>query len=72
MATQPDDKGKLEVAVRILGNELVALKMEVDDFKMKWLLISHSQQLIHYTYRFKAHKNSPTLPYINIYTSILS
>ena len=34
----PDDKGKLEVAVRILGNELVALKMEVDDFKMKWLV----------------------------------
>ena len=33
-----DDKGKLEVAVRILGNELVALKMEVDDFKMKWLV----------------------------------
>ena len=36
---QPDDKGKLEVAVRILGNELVALKMEVDDFKMKWMLL---------------------------------
>ena len=35
---QPDDKGKLEIAVRILGNELVALKMEVDDFKMKWLV----------------------------------
>ena len=36
---QPDDKGKLEIAVRILGNELVALKMEVDDFKMKWLVL---------------------------------
>ena len=35
---QPDDKGKLEIGVRILGNELVALKMEVDDFKMKWLV----------------------------------
>ena len=34
-----DDKGKLEIAVRILGNELVALKMEVDDFKMKWLVL---------------------------------
>ena len=34
-----DDKGKLEIAVRILGNELVALKMEVDDFKMKWLVV---------------------------------
>jgi hypothetical protein len=35
---QPDDKGKLELAVRILGNELVAFRMEVDDFKMKWLV----------------------------------
>ena len=34
-----DDKGKLEIALRILGNELVALKMEVDDFKMKWVVI---------------------------------
>jgi hypothetical protein len=32
-----DDKGKLEVSVRILGNELIALRMDVDDFKMKWL-----------------------------------
>tara|TARA_B100000902_G_C26954653_1_gene737534 strand:- start:137 stop:328 length:192 start_codon:yes stop_codon:yes gene_type:complete len=32
-----DDKGKLEVSVRILGNELVAIRMDVDDFKMKWL-----------------------------------
>jgi len=34
-----DDKGKLEVSVRILGNELIALRMDVDDFKMKWLAI---------------------------------
>ena len=34
-----NDTGKLEVAVRILGNELVALKMTVDDFKMKWLVL---------------------------------
>jgi|TARA_B100000900_G_scaffold383682_1_gene371841 hypothetical protein len=34
---ESDDKGKLEVSVRILGNELVALRMDVDDFKMKWL-----------------------------------
>ena len=34
-----DDKGKLEVSVRILGNELVALRMDVDDFKMKWLFV---------------------------------
>ena len=35
---QSDDKGKLEIGVRILGNELVALKMVVDDFKIKWLI----------------------------------
>jgi hypothetical protein len=34
-----DDKGKLEVSVRVLGNELVALKMVVDDFKMKWMVL---------------------------------
>ena len=36
---QNDDEGKLEIAVRVLGNELVAMKMTVDDFKMKWLVI---------------------------------
>lgn len=34
-----DDKGKMEIQLRVLGNELVAIKMSVDDFKMKWLLI---------------------------------
>ena len=38
MANQPDDTGKLEVSVRVLGNELIGLKMVVDDFKMKWLV----------------------------------
>ena len=37
--SKPDDQGKLEVAVRVLGNELIALKMTVDDFKMKWLIL---------------------------------
>ena len=32
MADAPDEKGKLEVSVRILGNELIALEMNVDDF----------------------------------------
>jgi|TARA_B100000780_G_C21028395_1_gene412286 hypothetical protein len=35
---EQDEKGKIEIALRVLGNELVALKMEVDDFKMKWLI----------------------------------
>ena len=37
--TNVDDKGKMEIQLRILGNELVAIKMAVDDFKMKWLCI---------------------------------
>jgi len=37
--SETDDKGKLEVSVRILGNELIALRMDVDDFKMKWLVM---------------------------------
>ena len=34
-----NDEGKLEIVVRVLGNELLAMKMIVDDFKMKWLVI---------------------------------
>ena len=37
MSEGADDKGKLEVSVRVLGNELIAIRMDVDDFKMKWL-----------------------------------
>jgi len=33
------DDGKLELSIRILGNELIAIKMEVNDFKMKWLVV---------------------------------
>ena len=34
-----EDEGKLELSVRILGNEIIGFKMVVDDFKMKWLVI---------------------------------
>ena len=34
-----DDEGKLELAVRILGNEIIGFQMIVDDFKMKWMLL---------------------------------
>jgi hypothetical protein len=37
-----NDEGKLEIVVRVLGNELLAMKMIVDDFKMKWLVIGVS------------------------------
>ena len=37
MADKED--GKLELSIRILGNELIAIKMEVNDFKMKWLIV---------------------------------
>ena len=33
------DEGKLELSLRILGNEIVGFKMMVDDFKMKWLVM---------------------------------
>ena len=33
-----DNTGKMEVAIRVLGNELIAMKMVVDDFKVKWLI----------------------------------
>lgn len=32
-------EGKMEISLRVLGNELVGIKMVVDDFKMKWALI---------------------------------
>ena len=32
-------EGKMEISLRVLGNELIAFKMIVDDFKMKWALI---------------------------------
>lgn len=37
----PNDtpEGKFELALRILGNEVLGLQMKVDDFKMKWLII---------------------------------
>ena len=37
--TQKEDEGKLELSVRILGNEIIGFKMVVDDFKMKWMLL---------------------------------
>ena len=33
------DEGKFELAIRVLGNELIALKIAVDDFKMKWVVV---------------------------------
>ena len=38
MAEKEDNTGKMEVSLRILGNELVGIKMVVDDFKVKWLV----------------------------------
>lgn len=39
MADTKNEDGKLELSIRVLGNELIAIKMEVNDFKMKWLII---------------------------------
>ena len=32
-------EGKMEMSIRVLGNELVGFKIVVDDFKMKWLVM---------------------------------
>jgi hypothetical protein len=37
--SESDNEGKIELAVRVLGNELIAFRMIVDDFKMKWLIV---------------------------------
>lgn len=34
-----EEEGKLELSLRILGNEIIGFKMLVDDFKMKWMLL---------------------------------
>ena len=36
MAEKEDNTGKMEVSLRILGNEQVGIKMVEDDFKVKW------------------------------------
>ena len=36
---QTEDEGKVEMALRILGNEIIGFKMTVNDFKMKWMLL---------------------------------
>ena len=38
MAKQEQSDGKLELSLRILGNEIIGFKMVVDDFKLKFLL----------------------------------
>lgn len=32
-------EGKMELSLRVLGNEFIGIKMVVDDFKMKWAMI---------------------------------
>ena len=34
-----EDEGKVEMSLRILGNEIIGFKMTVNDFKMKWMLL---------------------------------
>jgi hypothetical protein len=38
----PDDltpEGKMELQFRVLGNEMIGIRMIVDDMKMKWVAI---------------------------------
>jgi len=39
MNKEEDNDGKLELSLRILGNEIIGFQMIVDDFKMKWMLV---------------------------------
>ena len=32
-------EGKMELSLRILSNELIGIRMSVDDMKMKWVII---------------------------------
>jgi hypothetical protein len=32
-------EGKMEISFRVLGNELIGIKMIVDDMKMKWVVV---------------------------------
>lgn len=34
-----EPEGKMEISLRILSNELIGVKMSVDDMKMKWVII---------------------------------
>ena len=38
MEEEDQSDGKLELSLRILGNEIIGFKMVVDDFKLKFLL----------------------------------
>ena len=38
MDEEDQSDGKLEISLRILGNEIIGFKMMVDDFKIKFLL----------------------------------
>ena len=38
MDEEEQSDGKLEISLRILGNEIIGFKMMVDDFKIKFLL----------------------------------
>lgn len=36
---QDTPEGKMELQFRVLGNEMIGIKMIVDDMKMKWVFI---------------------------------
>lgn len=37
--SQDMPEGKMELQFRVLGNEMIGIKMVVDDMKMKWVFI---------------------------------
>jgi len=41
LVNEPVDmpEGKMELSLRVLSNELIGIKMVVDDMKMKWVVV---------------------------------
>ncbi len=38
--TDSKENGYLSLQLRIMGNEIIGLRIDVDDFKTKWVLIA--------------------------------
>ena len=43
-------EGKMELQFRVLGNEMIGIKMIVDDMKMKWVFIGLLSILVRLIY----------------------
>ena len=63
MKEEDQSEGKLELSLRILGNEIIGFKMMVDDFKIKFLLGGIAAMGIIASVSY-THLTLPTTPYV--------